>query len=663
MTNGTPQARLFLLAALVAVAMLPDGVAANDEPVPLSVRITSPLGRTGAPGTVRIVAQVRALPGVVLQPVQFLVDGMLLTTVSDGPPYAAEWVDANPFDPNEITVAVTDNLGHTARDAVLLKPFEVTDTAEVTRVLLDASVQDKAGRFVRDLARQDFEVREDGIPQPLDLAGHEDMPSTFALLVDSSQSMARRIDFVREAANRLVGLMSARDRMLVVPFSKTLEPITGPTADRATVSDAIARITPRGGTAILDCLIQLAPHLGGLEGRRAIVLITDGYDENSQSRFEDALKAIKAVQATVYVVGIGGVAGISLKGERFLRKLAEETGGRAFLPSREEELVSVHNVLASDVRNRYLLSYTPSNQEVDGKWRAITVTTADSNYTVHARSGYFAPRPPPVRPSLEFTLTDSERRFLEVDVDNLVVVENGVEQTVDTFLEAVTPVSIILALDASGSMKKVAETAKAAAGRFVDALRGEDQLGLVLFADRSAFAHDLGTAREPTHAAIAKYEASGGTALYDALADSLERLKTAEGRRAIVVVTDGRDEDNPGTGPGSRRTFEQVLEYAREVDAAIFSIGVGKNVDRPVLEALAAASGGEAYFPEDVSQLEAEYHRVVETLRRRWIITYSSTDSSRNGAWRRVEIRTKDPNAVVHSRGGYFAPTNAAGRP
>jgi len=87
-----------------------------------------------------------------------------------------------------------------------------------------------------------------------------------------------------------------------------------------------------------------------------------------------------------------------------------------------------------------------------------------------------------------------------------------------------------------------------------------------------------------------------------------------------------------------------------------FGVGVGQKVGRRVLETPAAASGGEANFPEDVSHLEREYRRIVETLRRRWIITYSSTDSSRNGTWRPVEIRTKNPNAAVHSRGGYFAP-------
>jgi Ca-activated chloride channel family protein len=649
-----PSSIVCTLVAAVLVAASAD-LAAADAPAPLSVRITSPMGRTGEPGTVRIVAQVHTLPGVALDSVKFWVDGTLLATVAS-PPYATSWDDANPFNPNEITVAATDTLGNTVSDTVRLQPFEITEVSEVTRVLVDASVQDKSGKFVRALSGQDFEIREDGVPQTLDLAGEEDQPATFALLIDSSQSMARRIDFVRDTARRLVGFLRPRDRMMVVPFSRTLEPITGPTNDHGTVLDAIGQISSKGGTAILDCLAQLAARMDRIEGRRAIVLITDGYDEHSHSDFEEVLKAVKAAQTTVYVVGIGGVAGISLKGERFLRALAKETGGRIFLPSREEELQSVHMSLSSDVQNRYLLSYTPSNQTVDGRWRAISVSVREPEYKVRARAGYFAPKPPPVRPQLEFTITDTERRFVDVAADDLTVVEDGVEQTIDTFQEAITPVSIILALDASGSMKKAAETAKAAARSFVDALRPEDRLGVVLFADRSELAHDLTGDREPIHDTIEHYQALGGTALYDALGDSLDRLKKVEGRRVIVVVTDGRDEDNPGTGPGSRRSFAQVLEAAHEVDAVIYGIGVGQKVDRAVLEKLAAASGGEAYFPDNVSQLESDYHRVVEALRRRWIIGYTSTNGARDGAWRTVEIRTKDANAVVHSRGGFFAP-------
>ena len=255
------------------------------------------------PGTVRIVAQIHSAPGVALEPVQFFVDGTLLSTVSDGPPYAAEWVDENPFDPREITVTVTDALGNTARDAVRLKPLEVYDESQVTSVLVDATVQDKSGRFVRDLTGQDFKIFEDGVPQALDMAMRDEVGATFALLVDSSQSMANQIDLVRATAARISGFMRPRDRMLVVPFSKTLEPMTGPTNDRATVSDALGRIASRGGTAILDSLIELASHMNHLEGRRAIVLVTDGYDEHSRSNIEEAVQALKAAQVTVYVVG------------------------------------------------------------------------------------------------------------------------------------------------------------------------------------------------------------------------------------------------------------------------------------------------------------------------------------------------------------------------
>jgi Ca-activated chloride channel homolog len=656
MTRSTIRRRVVLSGALLLIALLPARLPASGSQVPLSVRITSPLGRLGGAVKVRIVAQVMAQPAAVLSPVQFYVDGVLLSSVNAGPPYAVEWVDENPFEPREISVAVADNLGNTARDRVVLNPIAVSEETDVTSVLVDASVQDKTGRFIGTLDTKNFRVLEDGVPQVVDLAQKEDLPATFALLIDSSQSMSRRIDFVRETASRLASFMRRQDRMLVIPFARSLGAITGPTDDRATITESIGRVTSAGGTAIVDSLIEAAARLDQVEGRRAVVLITDGYDEHSVKGFEEALAALKAVQTTVYVVGIGGVAGISLKGERLLKRIATETGGRAFLPTRDTELEIVNDVLASDVQNRYLLSYTPSNQKRDGTWRSVAVDTGDPTHKVRARSGYFAPKPPPVRASIEFTMTDSERRLLDVSVDDFAVVEDGVEQTVEAFHESLNPVSIVLAMDASGSMKKSAETAKAAAARFVDALRPQDALGVLTFADASQLEVDLGTARDKAHAAIAAYQTKGGTALYDAVGDSLDRLKKVEGRTAIVVVTDGRDEDNAGKKAGSVRTFDEVLESARSAGATIFTIGIGQNVDRDVLTTLAAVSGGDAYFPEDVTQLEGEYRRIVENLRRRWIIGYMSTNGVRNGAWRSVTIRAKNATAVVHSRGGYFAP-------
>ena len=138
-----------------------------------------------------------------------------------------------------------------------------------------------------------------------------------------------------------------------------------------------------------------------------MILISDGYDEHSHASFEEALAAVKGAGITIYVVGIGGVAGISLKGERELKRLANETGGRVFFPPRGEELASVYDQLAADAQNRYLVTYTPTNTARDGAWRAVNLTTSSDQYLVRTRAGYRAPKPPPIRPTLEFTVTDS----------------------------------------------------------------------------------------------------------------------------------------------------------------------------------------------------------------------------------------------------------------
>ena len=345
--------------------------------------------------------------------VRFFVDQALLASVSDGPPYATEWIDENPFERREITVEVDDGLGHEARDKVVLQPFEVTEAAEVASVLLEASVQDQQQRFVKGLQPSAFSLLENGVPQTLDIVRQEDVGATFALLVDSSASMSRRMDFAQRTAATLAGYLRPQDRIVVAPFARTVGAVTGPTNDRPTILEGIRAIRPSGGTAILDSLAQMCRSLADAEGRRAIVLITDGYDEQSSTTFEEALASVKKAGVTVYVVGVGGVAGISIKGERLLRRLAVESGGRFFFPSRDEQLPEVHDVLTGDVQNRYLITYTPTDQTPDGTWRAITVKTGNPQYAVRTRAGYDASKPAPIRPAVEFTVTGPWRRVPE----------------------------------------------------------------------------------------------------------------------------------------------------------------------------------------------------------------------------------------------------------
>ncbi len=641
------------LAAAVLAGM---ATASAGQPAASSIRLTSPLGRTGVPGVVRVVAQVvTSAPGGVV-PVRFFVDGTLLGVDEDGPPYMTEWEDANPYEPRVIRVEVDDAGGGVVEDTVSLKPLEVIEEASVASVLVEAAVTDGEGHHVGSLGRDEFTLLENGIPQALDVVQVQQLPTTFTLLVDGSQSMSRRIDLVRATARRLATGLRRGDMVVVAPFRRALEAVTGPTNDEQTIADAISGIRATGGTAILDSLAELPDAFARVEGRQVVILVTDGYDEHSRTAIEAMFKSLQRLQATVYVVGIGGIAGISLKGEMLLRKIAAQMGGRSFFPMRESQLPDIHGLIAADAYSRYLITYTPTNQEKDGSYRAIRLAVADPALTVRARDGYFAPQPPPIRPTIEFSASGEVEALAALAVSDLTVTEDGVPQTLESFQEANAPMSIVMALDGSGSMRPALEIAKDAARTFVKALRPTDPLTFVRFSDRVVFEAELSLWRDPTLNAINALQATGGTALWDALYESMGFLRRQPGRRAIVVMTDGRDENNPGTAPGSIHTLDEVLAALRETGTTVYAIGLGPNVDREGLERVAGASGGVAYFPEDASQLGDEYRRVVDDLRRRYIVTYTSTNSRRDGGWREVEIASPGTGLVIRSAGGYAAP-------
>lgn len=651
--------RARLIAALLCLGFVLDGrspaVLTGAAQATASIEITSPLGRTGLPGKVRIVARVATARADVVPEVRFFVDDVLIGTDIDGAPYAVEWDDKNPYERAKLRAELDDPAAGVVRNEVELPSFDVVEETSVMSVAVEASVQDAKGQFIRKLPAAEFSVFEDGHQQALDTVTSEATPATFAVLVDSSQSMSRNIGFVQNAAGKLTRYLRDIDTVVLAPFRNGITTITGPTRDTTTIVEAVKAIKPSGGTAILDALEDVSERFGDGAGRRVVVLITDGYDERSQGSADDVLEKLKSSRVTVYVISIGGVAGVSIRGERLLRRIASETGGRAFFPWNEQQLSEAHGLITDDVQHQYRLTYTPSNQIQDGSWRVITVSTAHPDYRVRARPGYRAPMPAPVRASLEFIAIDSRKQPVDLTAADLEVLEDGVPQKVETFSESIAPVSIMLALDGSGSMTRSAETARSAALAFVKSLRTEDPLGVMTFADKVALAHDLTTRRELSEEAVQAYETNGGTALYDALGEAVGRLKTVNGRRVVVLVTDGRDENAASNGPGSTRTWEQALADVAAVEATVYAIGIGQRVDRERLEQVAALTGGEAYFTTDVSELEANYRRIVEELRRRYQIGYTSTNSKRDGGWRKVEIRSK--GVTVRTRGGFFAPS------
>ena len=295
-----------------------------------------------------------------------------------------------------ITVQANASTGETLRDTVSLPPFEVVEKTEVTGVLVETSVFDKGGRFVSDLPSTAFTVTEDDVQQKIDFISRESVETDMLLLVDNSQSMSRRMDYVRGATERLIASLREKDRAIVAPFNAHVGNITGPTNDVPTLKQSIAAMHASGGTALLDALQEGTRLLGGSKGR-ARLSSSPTLRQNSTAKVEDIRRAVQDSQVTVYALAVGGVAGISMKGETTLRAIAEQSGGRVFFPARESELVASAETIATDTHNRFLITYTPINQKKDGAWRTINVAVPEGLRT-RARGGYFAPDPPPIRP-------------------------------------------------------------------------------------------------------------------------------------------------------------------------------------------------------------------------------------------------------------------------
>ena len=639
----------FLIALVLSIT------AGAQQPAP-TIKITSPLGRTDLPGKVRFVARVttpdKRLPTVV----RFYVDQMLLASDTDGPPYVAEWDDPNPFEPRSLAVEADFTETPTVRDQLDLKPLDVIETAQIMSVGVDATVQDRDGHYVRGLTPESFDLREDNTPQAIETLSAEDVPGTFALVIDSSQSMARSIDSVRRTAAALTNYVRQSDEIIVAPFKNGVFDVTGPTRDHETVVDAISAIRPAGSTAIMDALITVATHFDSSAQRRVIVLITDGYDESSEASIDDVIPVLKRAQTTVYVIAVNGIAGISISGQDLLRRFASETGGKAFFPWNAAQIAAAHAAIADDARSRYRLTYTPTNQRQDGTLRKIDLAVKNQDYVVRSRTGYVAPSPPPVRATLEFAATDSADEYVDLALEDLKVIEDGVPQTIDVFREAIAPMSIMVALDASGSMTRAAPAVRDAVRTFIGAVRPNDQLGMLMFGNGVSLTQPFSLDRAESLQGVDAYQTGGGTALYDALSEGLVQLGMRDGRRALILMSDGRDENAASNGPGSLRRWDDVLQQARELDAAIYPIGLGSNVDRARLTEIARLTGGEVFFAAEASELQRHYLRIVEAMRRSWIVGYTSTNPARNGAWRKVEIQSLLDGVRVRSRGGYFAP-------
>ncbi|MBK5255097.1 MAG: VWA domain-containing protein [Vicinamibacteria bacterium] len=262
--------------------------------------------------------------------------------------------------------------------------------AEVEVVSVPVLVFDKGGRFVSDLKKEEIQIFEDGVLQDITYlgtsTGEDRIPLSIALTLDTSGSMQPSIDFLKEAATYFTGKLEDSDQALVVSFNESVKSSSEFTGDTDRMDSFINGLQVWGGTALYDAVLYSLDRLRDRPGRKALILLSDGDDNGASSASKGQVTAMaKAVEVSIYAVGIQGFD--TPKG--FLKNLAQDTGGAYYFPSKVAELIQVFEAISKDLKNNYLIAYSPK-RSADNTYRKIEVKVARPEITVRVRPGYMA---------------------------------------------------------------------------------------------------------------------------------------------------------------------------------------------------------------------------------------------------------------------------------
>ena len=268
----------------------------------------------------------------------------------------------------------------------------------VEMVALNVTVHDGRGNLVSELAKEDFQVYEDGIPQQIEYFSREDMPVTVGLVIDNSGTMRPKRSEVIASALVFARSSNPEDQMFVVHFNENVSfglPNDMPFTDKvAQLEIALSRITADGMTALYDAVAAALDHLKkGNRDKKVLIVISDGEDNASKQKLDQILAMAGKSDAIINTIGIFDENNPD-RNLRALKQLAKATGGEEYLPAAAKDVVPICKRIAYDIRNQYSIAYQPTNTKQDGSFRAIHVTAKARNgksLFVRTRSGYYAP--------------------------------------------------------------------------------------------------------------------------------------------------------------------------------------------------------------------------------------------------------------------------------
>ena len=263
-------------------------------------------------------------------------------------------------------------------------------------VVLHATVVDKSGHLVTNLPKTAFQVYENEIQQTIKDFKREDVPVSMGLIVDNSGSMRDKREKVKEAALDLVKDSNPQDEVFVVNFNDEAFLDTKDfTSNIKDMEEALSKIDSRGGTAMRDAIRMSIDEAkeNGKRDKKVLVVVTDGNDNSSLISLENLVRASQQSGILVYTIGLLSEEEHreATRAKRALKAISDATGGQCYFPKDLPEVTKIAHQVAHDIRNQYIITYTPSIQALDGTFRKIRVAANGPNKpVVRTRSGYYA---------------------------------------------------------------------------------------------------------------------------------------------------------------------------------------------------------------------------------------------------------------------------------
>jgi Ca-activated chloride channel homolog len=376
------------LLALSGVRSAAASPAGDSSPSPFRVKITEPVDGDFVFGKSKIVAEVKSKDTVKGIRVEFSVGGKLIF-IDREPPFECfhefgeqprSWViEAKAIAPDGLTVT----------DTIVTRKLDIHYREEVDRVVLAVSATTDENAFAEGLTKADFSVTESEVPQQILEFGVETRPITIGVIIDTSGSMKEEIGHVQVAAKDFVKTIRPEDRAFVVDLDENVFLLQDLTNDHALLQKAIEGTDAEGGTALYDALWASYWKMKSIQGRRALIPLTDGEDTNSRFSFQKVVELTRTNDVILYPIGLSaGLTDFQVRGS--LKQLADDTGGRVFFPKSDADVARAYGQIAADLRSQYFLTYSPSNTNFDGKWRPIKVECHKPGVNIKTRRGYYA---------------------------------------------------------------------------------------------------------------------------------------------------------------------------------------------------------------------------------------------------------------------------------